>query len=117
MKAALHQISGLDNETNQWIHDAGILLAQVTGAKIVLLFGSLARGQGHSDSDADFCCVLPNGTDLRKASRAAQFTFLKRNKPMDFYLIEEANYLSGRTILAREIRRHAIVLYDHQTAG
>lgn len=106
------KIPNLDASTNQWLNTCANQLAKATGATLVLLFGSLMRGKNQPDSDVDFCCVVPNGTDLKKASRAAQMAFLRRKRPMDFYLIEASKYASGETVLAREIKQNSIVLFS-----
>lgn len=115
MKQTQESLSILDDATDQWIRDSGNRLAEVTGAKLVLLFGSLAYGVADADSDADFCCVVPNGTNLRKASRDAQMAFFRRRRPMDFYLIEESDFFAGKTILAREIKRSGIPVFSEKT--
>ena len=116
MKSRLVSLNGLDDQTYQWIRDSGNLLAEVTGAKRVLLFGSLARGGGNRDSDADFCFIVPNGTDLREVGMAAQLAFLHRSRCMDFFYIEESNYLSGKTLMDREIRRSGVTLFSEDSA-
>jgi len=96
MKSRLVSLNGLDDQTYQWIRDSGNLLAEVTGAKRVLLFGSLARGGGNRDSDADFCFIVPNGTDLREVGMAAQLAFLHRCRCMDFFTLKNLTICQAR---------------------
>jgi uncharacterized protein len=99
--------------------------ARASGAKKVILFGSVARGEAHADSDLDLLLVMADnefGKTLfeqieatRKASEALFDAGYRM--PMDLLPMRFGDYLTGRSIIARVAQREGIVLFESRDAG
>jgi uncharacterized protein len=99
--------------------------ARASGAKKVILFGSVARGEAHAGSDLDLLLVMADnefGKTLfeqieatRKASEALFDAGYRM--PMDLLPMRFRDYLTGRSIIARVAQREGIVLFESRDAA
>jgi uncharacterized protein len=99
--------------------------ARASGAQKVILFGSVARGEAHADSDLDLLLVMADhefGKTLfeqieatRKASEALFDAGYRM--PMDLLPMRFSDHLTGRSIIARVAQREGIVLFESRDAG
>ena len=99
--------------------------ARASGAKKVILFGSVARGEAHADSDLDLLLVMADhefGKTLfeqieatRKASEALFDAGYRM--PMDLLPMRFSDHLTGRSIIARVAQCEGIVLFESRDAG
>ena len=85
--------------------------AEFTGAKKVILFGSVARGDTTPDSDLDLLLLLEDGSNLWDAAMKAQDAFCPRYFPMDFVPMTQTQYTQQTSPLAIVIAREGKVLY------
>ncbi len=85
-----------------------------SGAKLVLVFGSVARGEALPDSDLDLLLVLDDHSNLLEAGLRAQREFSPRRFPMDFVTLHERDFLDPQNGLSLEAKRDGVVLYARQ---
>ncbi|MBN1322689.1 MAG: nucleotidyltransferase domain-containing protein [Methanotrichaceae archaeon] len=80
------------------------------GVRLVLLFGSMARGEIHSGSDIDL--IVVKETDERFLDRLDEF-YVDATEPMDVlvYTPEEYESMKWRPFLRRAIEE-GVVLYE-----
>jgi predicted nucleotidyltransferase len=83
----------------------------VSGAKLVLVFGSVARGEALPGSDLDLLLVMEDETNLLEAGLKAQREFSPRRFPMDFVTLHESDFLDPLNGLSLEAKRDGLVLY------
>ncbi len=81
------------------------------GAKLVLVFGSVARGEALVGSDLDLLLVLDDDTNLLEAGLKAQREFSPRRFSMDFVTLHERDFLDPLNGLSLEAKRDGLVLY------
>jgi predicted nucleotidyltransferase len=92
------------------------------GAKQVILFGSTARGTNTPNSDLGFLLVIPDqtwkwhGTTLEKLEPAAKTRDAFHNAgywiPMEVLPLPESRYNDPTSLLASEVRRDGITLFE-----
>jgi predicted nucleotidyltransferase len=90
-------------------------VANFTGAKQVIVFGSVARGDTNENSDLDLLLLLEDGTNLWDAALKAQDAFCPRYFPMDFVPMTLSQYKENNTPLAIVVAREGKVLYGEST--
>lgn len=81
----------------------------------VILFGSLAHGAGHADSDVDLLVVLPEVTDKRKAAIQIRRALAEFNVPKDIVVTTPADIKKFAAIKGSFLRSALIegkVLYE-----
>ncbi len=86
-------------------------VAEFTGAKKVIVFGSVARGDTNENSDLDLLLLLEDGADLWDAALKAQDAFCPRYFPMDFVPMTLSQFKENNTPLAIVVAREGKVLY------
>ena len=99
--------------------------ARASGAKKVILFGSVARGEAHADSDLDLLLVMADNEfgktlfeQIEAARKASEALFdAGYRMPMDLLPMRFSDYLTGRSIIARVAQREGIVLFESRDAG
>ncbi len=106
--------------------DMARVMGIASGAKKVILFGSTARGTNTPDSDLDFLLVIPdqewnwNGSTLQKLEPAMKardaFHHAGYWIPMDVLPLPESRYNDPTSLLASEVKRDGIVLFDVEVA-
>jgi predicted nucleotidyltransferase len=97
------------------LHDIARRAGLASGAKLVLVFGSVARGEALPDSDLDLLLVLDDDTNLLEAGLKAQREFSPRKFPMDFVTLHESDFLDPLNGLSLEAKRDGLVLYARQS--
>ncbi|MFA5786802.1 MAG: nucleotidyltransferase domain-containing protein [Actinomycetota bacterium] len=86
-------------------------LAEAVGARMVVLFGSFARGEGGPNSDVDLLYVLPDHADLLAVAPLAELALWPRRWSFDLVPMRESHWRAGRSVLARRVAEEGIVLY------
>jgi predicted nucleotidyltransferase len=87
-------------------------VAEASGALQIILFGSATSGHITADSDIDLLLVLPDDASPRKALVQAHEALLKRPAPLDLVPMRQSHWRQKASVLARNIARDGIVLYD-----
>ncbi len=111
-----------NHATQTQLLDMARVMGIASGAKQVILFGSTARGTNTPDSDLDFLLVIPdqtwkwNGTTLEKLEPAAKARDAFHNAgywiPIDVLPLPESRYNDPTSLLASEVKRDGIVLFN-----
>lgn len=81
----------------------------------IILFGSMARGDTHWDSDVDLLIVMPDGIDRRQTRRAMYAVLSDRTTPVDIVVTTPAEIAEWGGIIGTVLYpalREGIVLYD-----
>ena len=97
-----------------FLADARTRLQAVYGDRLstVLLYGSMARGQGQSDSDVDLLIVLHSEVrpvhDLRAAIHALYPLTLQYGHPVSPVLVDEHTYQTSDAPLYRTVQREGV---------
>jgi predicted nucleotidyltransferase len=109
------------------LQDMARLMGLASGAKQVVLFGSTARGQATADSDLDFLLVMAdedwkwNGKTLEKLEPAMKARAAARKAGywlgLDVLPLPESRYHDSSSILASEVQRDGIVLFERGKHG
>jgi uncharacterized protein len=86
-------------------------VAAVSNAKMVVLFGSVARGEATLGSDLDLLLVLEDNANALQAGLNAEIAFTPRFYPMDFVTMFEQEYKNPKNPLVQSIQAEAKVLY------
>ena len=86
-------------------------VAAFTGAKQVIVFGSVARGDTNENSNLDLLLLLEDGTNLWDAALKAQDAFCPRYFPMDFVPMTLSQFKENNTPLAIVVAQEGKVLY------
>jgi predicted nucleotidyltransferase len=86
-------------------------VADFTGAKKVILFGSVARGDTTDNSDLDLLLLLEDGENLWEAALKAQDAFCPRFFPMDMIPMTLSEYEAKNTPLAIVVAQEGKLLY------
>ena len=102
--------------TEELIQAVAKKIVQNFNPEKIILFGSLARGEMHQDSDLDLFIIMPSG--LRRDNRSVEISkiFSERLFPMDIlvYTPEEVNMSLRRSNpFVKEILEEGRVLYAH----
>jgi len=84
---------------------------KAANAESVYLFGSQARGDVSLESDVDLALIIPDDVSPRAALRAAIRATAKRAFPLDLVVIAHSTWHSGRSMLAREIKKDGVLVY------
>jgi len=82
-----------------------------SGAKMVLVFGSEARGEAGPDSDLDLLLVLEDDANLLEAAGQAQWVLSPRRFAVDLVPILESSFHNPRNVLMMNARPDMKVLY------
>ncbi|HWH07617.1 MAG TPA: nucleotidyltransferase domain-containing protein [Candidatus Thermoplasmatota archaeon] len=87
--------------------------AIASGAKRVILFGSVARGESREDSDLDLLLIIDTEDqhELLRAAERAELAFWPRDFAMDLVPMRLSHYESGASVLAREAQAEGIELH------
>jgi len=83
-----------------------------SGAKMVLVFGSEARGEAGPDSDLDLLLVLEDDANLLEAAGQAQWVLSPRRFAVDLVPIRERSFHTPRNVLMMHARPDMKVLYE-----
>lgn len=88
------------------------IVAHFPEVERIVLFGSRARGDARPDSDWDFLVVMPSTT--RRAARGIAVRRVARMKgvAMDFVVRTPDEVAAGFPLMADDIIRDGIVLYE-----
>ncbi len=86
-------------------------VADFTGAKQVIVFGSVARGDTTENSDLDLLLLLEDDANLWDAALKAQDAFYPRYFSMDMIPMTLSEFERCNTPLAIEVAREGKVLY------
>jgi uncharacterized protein len=89
-------------------------VATVSDAKMVILFGSVARGEASLGSDLDLLLVLEDSANALQAGLNAEKAFTPRFYPMDFVTMFEQEYKNPKNPLVQSIQADAKVLYARE---
>jgi len=85
--------------------------AKASGARKVILFGSVARGEAGPDSDLDLLLLLEDDADWLEASVRARVALRPRDWSLDIVPMKLEHFEARRSALAREVAREGVVLY------
>lgn len=87
-------------------------LPRVPGAKIVMIFGSVARGDYRPDSDVDVLLVVNDLGGARiKAREISSRIFADTGIPITVIVVSLDDYLEGRTSLIRRAKSEGFVIW------
>jgi uncharacterized protein len=89
-------------------------VAAVSNAKMVILFGSVARGEASLGSDLDLLLVLEDSANALQAGLNAEKAFTPRFYPMDFVTMFEQEYKNPKNPLVQSIQSEAKVIYARE---
>lgn len=101
----------LPPQTQSALRDIARRAGLAAGAKLVLVFGSVARGEALVGSDLDLLLVMDDESNLLEAGLKAQREFSPRRFPMDFVTLYERDFLDPLNGLSLEAKRDGLVLY------
>ena len=91
-------------------------VAEASKAASVVLFGSRAQGVADDQSDVDLALVFDDPQAMAAGVRHAHRILWPRAFPVDIVPITSEALRRGNTLLAREIARTGVVLYDRTAA-
>ncbi len=87
-------------------------LPKVPGAKLILVFGSVARGSYRPDSDVDVMLVAENVREARKMAREISSNiFADTGVPVTVIVVSPEDYSEERISLIRRARREGFLLW------
>ena len=86
-------------------------VALASGAVLVLVFGSVARGESGPESDLDLLLVLEDDANLLEAASHAQWVLSPRRFAVDLVSIQESSFHNLRNVLMMNARPDMKVLY------
>jgi|GEM_PF-1266359 len=89
------------------------VVGQASGACEVLLFGSVARGEGGPDSDLDLLLVLEDGADRRTATVQARRALGRQRFALDLVAVTERDYHDPHNVFIEAIRPELRGLYAY----
>jgi len=105
-------ISG-DSSLDAEIRVLAQVVGRASGAREVLLFGSVARGEAGPDSDLDLLLVLDDGADRRAATVQARRALGRQRFALDLVAVTERDYFEPHNAFMRAIRPELRSLYVH----
>lgn len=79
-----------------WVDEAVARLVPVTGAELVILFGSVARGDDSTESDIDLLVVVADDADVRQAGKAALRAVASLPADVDVVVVTRRTLEAGR---------------------
>jgi len=83
-----------------------------SGAKMVLVFGSVARGEARSDSDLDLLLMLEDDANLLEAALEGRMVLSGGRYAVDIVPIRERSFYTPRNVLMMHARPDMKVLYE-----
>ena len=87
-------------------------LSRIPGARAVIVFGSVARGDYRPDSDVDILLVVEDVERAKPlARRISSNVFSETGVPVTVIVASLDDYSSGRTALLRRARREGRALW------
>ncbi len=87
-------------------------LSRISGAKLVTIFGSVARGDYRPDSDVDVLFVVDDLGEARiKAREISSRIFADTGIPITVIVVSLDDYLTGRTSLIRRAKREGFIIW------
>jgi len=87
-------------------------LSKVPGARALIVFGSVARGDYRPDSDVDLLLVVEDVRRARaQAKRISSRVFSETGVPVTVIVASLDDYASDRTALIRRAKREGKVLW------
>lgn len=99
----------------EWVEDAVGRLVSATGARTIVLFGSVARGDATATSDIDLLVLVNDDADVRRASIAALRAVADLPPEVDVVVVTRRSLESGRNRPGTVIRpalREGEVVYE-----
>lgn len=87
-------------------------VALASGAKMVLVFGSVARGESGPDSDLDLLLALADDANLLEAAGHAQWVLSPRRFTVDLVPIRKSSFHNPQNVLMMHARPEMKVLYE-----
>ena len=94
-------------------HAARVILESAE-PKLIVLFGSRARGDSRQDSDIDLFVVMPDGSRIEAIDREIRRRLIDPNVSYDILVLTESEYRDKRRegwLLFIEIERDGKILY------
>lgn len=86
-------------------------VGEASGAKKVILFGSIARGDAKENSDLDLLLVIDDKDDWWEAGMKAQKAMTPRCFALDMLPMYLSTYKNKSSLMARVISEEGIVLF------
>ncbi len=87
-------------------------LSKVPGAKLIMVFGSVARGDYRPDSDVDVMLVADDVGKARRAAREVSSTiFADTGVPVTVIVVSPEEYLGESISLIRRAKREGFLLW------
>ncbi len=87
-------------------------LSSIPGAKLILIFGSVARGSYRPDSDVDVMLVADNVSEARTMAREISSNiFADTGVPVTVIVVSPEDYSKGSISLIRRAREEGFLLW------
>ena len=89
-----------------------------SGAVRVVLFGSVARGAAHQDSDLDLLLLFPDGAlgqslfEMTEPIDRAMRALWPLEYPVDFYPMRLSDFMNRSSLLAEIVAREGVTLFE-----
>ena len=87
-------------------------VGEASGAKMVLVFGSVARGESGPESDLDLLPVLDGDANLLGAALEGRMVLSGGHYAVDIVPIRERSFNTPRNVLMMHARPEMKVLYE-----
>jgi predicted nucleotidyltransferase len=86
-------------------------VAAVSGARKIMLFGSVAQGRASANSDLDFLLLFADDASMLEATAKAQQAFWQSKLDLDLVPMRLSHYEQKASVLARTVAREGIAVY------
>ncbi len=81
-------------------------LSKISGAKLAIVFGSVAKGDYRSDSDIDILLVADDSASAKRIARKISSNiFAETGVPVTVVVVSSSDYLSEQTSLIKRTRK------------
>ena len=87
-------------------------LSNLNGVRLILIFGSVARGDYRPDSDVDVLLVANNPSEVRrKAREISSEIFAETGVPVSVITVSPEDYERSSNLLIRRAKREGFILW------
>ena len=123
MSDTLNQLKyGTKTKLPELLQELTASIKSVHPESTVILFGSYARGEQHTDSDLDICVLVPELINRREDMAVDAMCAIPDNFPLPYDLVlytfaEFEEDRQNKNLLGYRIFRDGVILNDEQRVG